>query len=183
MEKAYGDQAILLSRLEKVIHHFCSASHKSAVVPMMTMITGRTSFHNRKFECNDYTRSELKSLRIVYLASLAQSNIMEGKLLTKRDVYYMERGLFPNPQAVDRALTALSEIVQAPRNDLNIVAAPKGLVAGSIAFTDEDGHSVNVSLFGADGCLIPCRPERMQEVHSNAHAVVLCVCADIFTIE
>lgn len=115
------------------------------------------------------------SLRIAYLASLAHSHVRQGKLLTKRDIYYMCRLLFSSPASVDRALDALSEGLQVPRNDLNIVAAPKGIVAGNIAFVDEDGHYLNVAMFGPDGCLIPPRPERMRDVVTDACAVVVYV--------
>lgn len=177
MEPQPGFHVDTLARLERVIVDFMGENGESATAQKLIVTKGKGSylFHTWQFAYEKCTRSEMSSLRIAYLASVAHSNIIEGKLLTKRDIYYMARNLFPNPAAVDRALHALSVSVKVARNDLNIVAAAKGLVAGNIAFVDEDGHSVNVAMFGAGGCLVPCRPERMRDIKSDACAVVVCV--------
>lgn len=119
------------------------------------------------------TRKNLPSLRIAYLASLSHTTIHEARILTKRDVYYICRPLFPNPASVDRALAALAAALNLPRNHLNIVAAPKGIVTGRVAFVDEHGHAIDLSLFAADGCLVPPRPERITDLTTDACAVVV----------
>lgn len=115
----------------------------------------------------------MTSLRIAYLATVAHTNILEERILTKRDIYYICPQLFANPAFVDRALATLSVGLNIPRNDLNIVAAPKGIVSGCVAFVEEDGHEVNVAMFSSEGCLIPPRPERMQNVTTDACAIVV----------
>lgn len=117
--------------------------------------------------------SLLSSLRVVYLAIHSHSCIQQNQVLTKRDVYYMCRSLFANVSRVDRALAILSSITGVQRNDMNIVAAPKGLVVGQVAFVDESANEINVSMFGVDGCLIPSRPERMLHVSSDASAIIV----------
>lgn len=160
----------ILARLEEVV--FCFA--RDALDAEATTDEGKPRPSLRKYFPGDTgKRTPLGALRVAYLASLAHSHILQGKLLTKRDIYYMCRALFASPASVDRALDTLSEGLQVPRNELNIVAAPKGIVSGNVAFVDEAGHAVNVGMFGPDGCLIPPRPERMREVVTDACAVVV----------
>lgn len=113
------------------------------------------------------------ALRIAYLASVCHSNISRGCVLTKRDIYYMCSALFPSPATVDRALAILAADLDVPRNDLNVVAAPKGLVSGCLSFVDEEGNAVNVGMFSEQGCLIPSRPERAASIETDADALVV----------
>lgn len=120
-------------------------------------------------------QTPLAALRLAYLASLSHLHIRQNRLLTKRDVYYMCRPLFPNTFVVDRTLEALSKLLHIPRNDLCIVAAPKGLVSGTIAYVDEAHDFVSVTMFGPDGCIIPSRPERISQVSTDACAILVYV--------
>lgn len=122
---------------------------------------------------NPSRRTSIVALRMAYLAAIAHNQIQSESILTKRDVYYMCRSIFPNPESVDRALTILSKETGIMRNDLNIVAAPKGLVSGNLSFIDENGHYVDIAKFSGDGCLIPPRPERICEVKTQAKAIVM----------
>lgn len=118
-------------------------------------------------------RSAMSVVRITYLASITLACILENRVITKRDVYYMCRSLFCNTQTVDRALETLSLCTGVPRNDLNVVAAPKGIVFGEVRFVDELGFDINVGMFGLEGCLIPSRPERMSHIKVGAHSVLM----------
>lgn len=111
--------------------------------------------------------------RIAYLAALGCEAMCARRLLTKRDIYYMCRVLFPSVAAVDRALHLLEAALGAKRNDLNIVSAPKGIVCGRVSFTDEFGATVNVAAFHTDGVLVPARPERLSYVRPDAHAILV----------
>lgn len=121
------------------------------------------------------TRTTLSSLRIAYLAALARDAVLSNCLLTKRDVYYLCRALFPTMQVVDRTLASLERMLDVARNDLHVVAAPKGLVSGPVSFVDESSCAVNVAMFDADAVLVPMRPERMLTVVVNARAILVCV--------
>lgn len=115
------------------------------------------------------------ALRIAYMAALVHPAVMYNKLFTKRDIYYMCRPLFQNPAIVDRTLHSLASCVGVNRNDINVVAAPKGIVVGPVSFVDEAGYQVDVALFGREGCLIPPRPERMTSILIDASAIVVYV--------
>lgn len=173
MDLAHAPTHTLLAKLEQLVTH--------AALQLKTTFLFNPSIHQHKpalrrcFHLFDTYQTPLAALRLAYLASLSHLHIREDRLLTKRDVCYMCRSLFPNTLTVDRNLKTLSKLLKVSRNDLYIVAAPKGLVAGSIAYVDEMRDHVSVSMFGTDGCIIPPRPERMSRVNTSACAVVVYV--------
>lgn len=125
-------------------------------------------------------RTTITSMRIAYLASISHEATRANKLISKRDVYYLCRALFPKETIVDTALKSLAAIVNVERNELSIIAAVKGLVAGRISFVEESGCRVDVSMFGPQGCLIPARPERITDVVIDAIAVLVYVLFTLF---
>lgn len=127
------------------------------------------------FYLSNIPQSPLTVLRISYLASLSFTHLVQNRLITKRDIYYLSPLLFPNPAIVDRALNSLAKLLCVFRNDLNIVAAPKGLVAGQLNFIDESASHVDVAMFDTHPCIIPSRPERMLHLATDACAVVVYV--------
>ena len=72
----------------------------------------------------------LQVLRISY--SLLQS----GTKATKREVFYMCPGLFGTQRCSDKAIENGSNLLEVPRNRLNIIGAGKGLVSGSLNYTE-----------------------------------------------
>lgn len=113
--------------------------------------------------------------RDAFMAATAHTILIAGDVLTKRDVYYLSKALFGSQRNADAALERVALAVQCHRNDLNIVAAPKSLVAGDLDFVSEDDHAIKVSGFGPAGLLIPGRPERMKHISTNANFVLVCV--------
>lgn len=163
MEQVLPTQKCFLNRLEYIA---CSITKC-----ILRTEDGRVFHHvipSLTFRCSD-----LVALRVAYLASLSHNLILHQKLITKRDVYYMCRALFPNPESVDRALMHLASISNAHRNELHIIAAPKGLVAGNVSYCDGAGNLIDVSMFGNEGCLIPARPERMLNIIMDAKAILV----------
>lgn len=158
----------LIRRLEETITCFTTS-----FVQNSSQLGSRSSRVN--FFPGSGSQSTLGALRVAYIAALSHKSLKQKKLLTKRDVYYMCRSLFYDPAVVDRALQSLSISVDAPRNDLSIVAAPKGIVVGNVRYADEMGCNVDVGMFGRGGCLIPPRPERMTGVLVGADAIVVYV--------
>lgn len=113
------------------------------------------------------------AIRIAYLAALACEAMCARRLLTKRDIYYMCRILFPSVATVDRALRILELALGAMPNGLNIVSAPKGIVCGRVSFTDEFGATVDVAAFHADGALVPARPDELRHICAAPHAILV----------
>lgn len=113
-------------------------------------------------------------LRSLYLSAIAFQSIRHATLITKRDVHYMCHTLFPTTATVHTCLNALSKSLGITNpNDLRIIAAPKGLVAGCLSFVDEFDNTVHVHGFGEQGCLLPPRPERIKKMSFSARAVII----------
>lgn len=113
--------------------------------------------------------------RDAFVAATAHALLLAGAVLTKRDVYYLATALFGSQGNADAALQRVTLATQCHRNDLNIVAAPKSLVAGDLEFVSEDDYVIKVSGFGAAGLLIPARPERIKQISTNAKFVLVYV--------
>lgn len=170
----------LLNSLEDVVKHFvasmlhfCNPSSREEVDA-----NSRRRFH--LLPPPSTARMPITALRIAYLASIAHGGIASRTLICKRDVYYMCSALFPKQTLVDSALSALGLVLNVDRNDLNIIAAAKGIVAGRVCFVEESGCRVDVGMFGSHGCLIPARPERMTHVEISASATLVYVFIVLF---
>lgn len=144
------------------------------VIKLILGCEGWTATHYL-VRCSSFPRDLTTALRMAYLCCLSHSAICSHTLFTKRDVYYMCRPLFRSPEAVDRGLTQLSSLLSVHRNDLNITAAPKGLVVGRVVYVDEFGNTVDVRMFGDAGCLIPARPERLMHIVVDARGIIVYV--------
>lgn len=78
----------------------------------------------------------LKILQISY--NLLKNNTKA----TKREVFYMDKGLFINQEYSDRAIENACNLLEIPRNRLNIIGAGKGLVSGSIEYVESGINTV-----------------------------------------
>lgn len=126
-----------------------------------------------KIAGNTHPSTTVTQIRALYLAAVSYQLVKNGITITKRDLYYMCRALFVSPSSIDRTLAALSLKLGIQRNDLNIVAAPKGIVSGPVSYVGEGGEMVNVGMFGSLGCLIPSRPERLTQLSTTAECIIV----------
>jgi DNA topoisomerase VI subunit A len=113
--------------------------------------------------------------RDAFVTMTAHGLLLAGCTATKRDVYYMAKALFGRQANADAAVARVAAAVPCHRNDLNIVAASKSIVAGDLRFATEDGHTVDVGLFGPAGVLVPARPERLTAVQTRAEFILVYV--------
>ncbi|EXJ74677.1 uncharacterized protein A1O5_01370 [Cladophialophora psammophila CBS 110553] len=94
---------------------------------------GKNKDEARRFACVG------RILREIYVA------IKQGVTITKRDIYYHDAALFKNQETVDRYVDDIAHTCQVTRRDLNVVASPKGLVAGlSYALTSEQAPVIQI---------------------------------------
>lgn len=169
-------QTNLLTDLERLVTYFVTSFLHSCNPPLSSPDLSKiTKRRLRLLPPPTTARTPLTCLRIAYAASLSHECITTNNVISKRDVYYLCRQLFPKETLVDTTLKCLASIVNVDRNDLNIVAAAKGFVAGRVVFVEESGCRVDVSMFGSQGCLIPARPDRMSDVSVDAIAVLVYV--------
>lgn len=121
-------------------------------------------------------KQSLVTLRQAYIASLSHDLLRSDLLLTKRDIYYLCRTLFPNVSSVNYTVSILSRSLCVTANNLNIVAAPKGLITGPLSYIGEHNEFVYVTLFGPNGVLVPSRPERLRQISTSASLILVYVC-------
>ncbi|KAL2020578.1 hypothetical protein VTK56DRAFT_8166 [Thermocarpiscus australiensis] len=89
------------------------------------------------------------------IIELSHEALLSGNFITKRNIYYQNTDLFKSQSVVDDMVDNLAFTLGVGREDLNIVAAAKGLVAGPIELILRDG-SVNSCDFPSDtGMLLP----------------------------
>lgn len=117
----------------------------------------------------------LSQHRDAFTISVAHSLLLSGCTASKRDLYYMAKDLFGTQANADAALRRVAADVPTHRNNLNILPAPKGLVAGNLSWVSESGNQIQVAMFGSSGIPIPPRPERFLSVSTGAPFVLVYV--------
>jgi len=68
-----------------------------------------------------------RTLRVLEILACSK-----GKSLTKRDIYYMDTGLFQKQYHVDSIVSRLAAAYEIPRDELGVVASPRGLAYGHL---------------------------------------------------
>ncbi|KXH45687.1 type IIB DNA topoisomerase [Colletotrichum nymphaeae SA-01] len=84
---------------------------------------------------------------------LSLSALTEGRLITKRNIYYQDTDLFKRQSIVDNLVDDLAFTLGLGREDLGIVAASKGLVSGPIIMRSRTSEIDAAS--SEHGALIP----------------------------
>lgn len=90
----------------------------------------------------------------IYLELMVEiySNLTNGQIRTKRDMYYGNTSLFRSQAVLDLAIQNISKAFSVPRDALNVVGAGKGLFFGELR--------LNGQLIGSNGVnMIPRREE------------------------
>ncbi|KAI9149479.1 Meiotic recombination protein rec12 [Paramyrothecium foliicola] len=88
--------------------------------------------------------------RILLILQLSHDALVSGTVLTKRHIYYQHQELFGKQQNVDDLVDDLALTLAVSRDDLNIVAAAKGVVSGPVAMVMRNGSRLD-----AQGTTIP----------------------------
>ncbi|CAN8096251.1 unnamed protein product [Discula destructiva] len=84
-----------------------------------------------------------KFTQMMRIMELSRETLMSGRVITKRNIYYQNSELFKDQTVVDRLVDDLACTLALSRNALNIVAASKGLMAGSLRLIMADGSIVS----------------------------------------
>lgn len=112
--------------------------------------------------------------QVMRVLELVQSNLIQGKLVTKRDIFYQALHLFPTQQSSDRIITHLTTLLGCTdRLQLNIVASPRGVVSGPITIIPPVGEAITCQ-FGVT-TIIPTEIGTGWSVapHHEAHLVLV----------
>ncbi|KAF4920123.1 Meiotic recombination protein rec12 [Colletotrichum viniferum] len=106
---------------------------RSRSAPSVLQFPGRTENESIKFT---------QVLKIIHLS---HSSLLSGNPVTKRNLFYQCPDLFKTQAVVDGLVDDISYTLGIGRDDLNIVASAKGLLAGPITLHMRDSSSVSAS--------------------------------------
>ncbi|KAK0161340.1 hypothetical protein PV327_009820 [Microctonus hyperodae] len=103
-------------------------------------------------------RGRIKMSRMMIILGQAYKNLISKQIQTKRSFYYELKGgdaayLFKRPEIVDKNICHVANLLQCTTWDLGFIATSKGLVAGNLSFTFENGNKTNCCT--PNGVLIP----------------------------
>ncbi|KAL2067544.1 hypothetical protein VTL71DRAFT_1969 [Oculimacula yallundae] len=103
-----------------------------------------------------------KFTALLRILELSHEALVTGIVTTKRDIYYREPELFTKQAVVDRYVDDIAHTFGVGRDALNIVAAAKGLVAGSFRLTRTDTSIIDATV-EPEGVLIP-NPHEIESI-------------------
>ncbi|EGZ75040.1 DNA topoisomerase IV, alpha subunit [Neurospora tetrasperma FGSC 2509] len=87
---------------------------------------------------------ELRRFEALFrIIEISHEALLSGTLVTKRNIYYQNMELFRSQSVVDEMVDNLAFTLGVGRNDLNIVATAKGLVAGQVELIMRGGSKIN----------------------------------------
>lgn len=110
----------------------------------------------------------LPMARWIKVVSISHMLVSRRMTCTKRDLYYMSVTLFGKQEVSNYVLESVASKLKIHRNDLNVVASPRGLLYGRVKWTAEDGSQIDGRKFSSQGVYIPSRPERLRCLEIDA---------------
>lgn len=119
------------------------------------------------------SRCALKLARVSVVGRIVYTLLGTGRVLTKRDLYYMEFGLLRSQEISDKIVEHLAEQMAVERNDLNVLAGRRSLVIGDLYWITENGSPEKHSASSVEGAFIPPRPERFLLLEFTAKFILV----------
>ncbi|KAI1469872.1 DNA topoisomerase IV, alpha subunit [Daldinia caldariorum] len=141
------------AKIEDILGEIIDALSENRVldIPLRSRRSGNESL--LRFPAS--TGTEVKRFTCVLLVlHLCYEALNSGHVITKRNIYYQNPDLFGSQQYVDSLVDDIAFTFGVGRDALNIVAAYKGLIAGSVIITLKN-HSVIDCSSDENGSLIP----------------------------
>ncbi|KAI0396769.1 DNA topoisomerase IV, alpha subunit [Xylariaceae sp. FL0594] len=130
----------------------CLTDLRVMTIPIRSRSTGRDLI--TQFPAS--TEAERKRFTaILLILHLSHENLVAGTVITKRAIYYQNTDLFGSQRYVDNLVNDIAFSFQIGRDDLNIVASSKGLIAGPIILTMENGPIFDCNMDSGQGVLLP----------------------------
>ncbi|KAI9647676.1 endodeoxyribonuclease [Ciborinia camelliae] len=103
---------------------------------------------------NSSPREAWKFSALLRILELSHEALVTGNIITKRDMYYRDPELFTKQTIVDRFVDDIAYTLGMKRDALNVMAAAKGLVAGSFAIRRRNKSVMDYSS-ATDSQLVP----------------------------
>ncbi|KAI1808239.1 DNA topoisomerase IV, alpha subunit [Daldinia bambusicola] len=152
---------IVIAKIENVLEEIIDALSENRVlgIPLRNRRSGNESLI--RFPAS--TGTEVKRFTCTLLIlHVCYEALTAGHVITKRNIYYQNPDLFGSQQYVDSLVDDIAFTFGVGRDALSIVAAYKGLIAGSVIITLKN-HSVIDCSSDENGSLIP-HPEAISRI-------------------
>ncbi|XP_075427746.1 meiotic recombination protein SPO11 isoform X2 [Ascaphus truei] len=176
----------VLAAIENIIQSVVASLSKNQA-PVLTL-DNRSSWANIEFNdavglqmvkhCttrkvrSDSSKSAQRFALILKILSVIYKLVQSNTYATKRDIYYTDVQLFGTQSVVDNIINDVSCMLKFPRRSLHILSTSKGLLAGDLWFTEEDGSKVNCSS-NSTGVLVPSNVEGITHMNTRAKFVLI----------
>lgn len=154
---------------------------KELIIPYRVSRGGNTVSNQREDRQHEFVRfpgrniQEAQRFEAVFrIIEMSHEALLAGTLITKRNIYYQNVELFKSQSVVDDMVDNIALTLGVGREDLNIVAAAKGLIAGPVALHMRSGDVVHCDLSTDHGILLPSI-HSVEKVDFNATAWLLVI--------
>ncbi|KAI0471486.1 DNA topoisomerase IV, alpha subunit [Xylariaceae sp. FL0804] len=164
--------ASAITKIEAVLEAIIDAVGERRVLEMP--IRNRQSGNVRVVRFPASTDTEAKRFTSFLLVlHLSHQALVDGSVITKRNIYYQNPDLFGSQQYVDKLVDDIAFTFSLGRDALNIVAACQGLIAGRVNIVTSDGSIQDCGL-SEDGTLIP-NIRSIHQIDSGATKWILVI--------
>ncbi|KAI8959076.1 DNA topoisomerase IV, alpha subunit [Daldinia sp. FL1419] len=143
----------VMGKIDDILERIIDALGENRVldIPLRNRRTGTEN--SLRFPAS--TATEVKRFTcLLQILHLCYEALASNNVITKRNIYYQNPDLFGSQQYVDNLVDDIAFTFGVGRDALNIVAAYKGLIAGSVIITLKN-HSVLDCSCDDNGTLIP----------------------------
>ncbi|KAI2629197.1 DNA topoisomerase IV, alpha subunit [Hypomontagnella submonticulosa] len=138
-----SDQAnTIISKIEGILESIVDALSENRVlsIPLRNRRSGNETLI--RFPAN--TAAEVKRFTcLLQILHMCHETLVSGNVITKRNIYYQNPDLFGNQQYVDNLVDDIAFTFGVGRDALSVVAAFKGLIAGSAILTVDDDSTLD----------------------------------------
>ncbi|KAK7954661.1 Spo11/DNA topoisomerase VI subunit A [Apiospora saccharicola] len=127
-DQGVGRQSVV-SRIEDIMESMVDSLSENQ--PMTLPLRSRQSGKDFAVSFPSTTQSGVKKFTaLLQVFFLCHQALVSGTIITKRSIYYQNPELFESQRYVDELVDDIAFTFGVGRNELNIVAASKGLIAG-----------------------------------------------------
>ncbi|XP_068928873.1 meiotic recombination protein SPO11 isoform X1 [Petaurus breviceps papuanus] len=176
----------VLTSIENIIQDIITSLARNEA-PFLTL-DNRSNWKNIKFEdsvglqmiphCttkkikSDSAQSAQRFALILKILSMIYKLVQSNTYATKRDIYYTDIQLFGNQSVVDNIINDISCMLKVPRRNLHILSTSKGLIAGNLSYTEEDGTKVNCTC-GSTAVAVPSNIQGIRNLATDAKFLLI----------
>ncbi|KAI0418339.1 Spo11/DNA topoisomerase VI subunit A [Xylaria grammica] len=145
---------VAISKIEEILAANIDALNEAQAltIPLRSRRTGKV----RPVQFPSTRGTDVKKFTaLLQILHLSHEALVAGTVITKRAIYYQNPELFGSQQYVDELVDDIAFTFGLGRDALNIVAASKGLIAGAVSVTINNGSALCCNPDDGQGVLLP----------------------------